>query len=389
MKKRIFTTIAALFVAITFFGSDHGGINFTKGDWNQIRNIAKESKKLIFVDFYTQWCGPCLAMKEEVFVIPSVIDVYNKNFVCAMIDAEKGEGIELAKKYGVRSYPTFLFIDPNTGDIVHRSSSRQDAETFIFTAMSALDPQKRSPYLESNYEAKKGDMNFLDSYLKYKISVYDRDAVQKVMEYLVTQGYTLKDKKMWGLFCEHINGYDNSFFKDLAANYEQYVSLYGKEEVDKKLAKESTYIGTKALQKLPDFDGKKTNMAMNRMSEASRGEDKNELLKAIESGINDPEVDKEKFLNAMRFAIRLRDLSSTPTEWLKTTASLLQYLAYNYPDRRDPYVHQEYAACLEELAKRVPNAEQFFPVSIVKGPENGEKEYSMRSKKLAPKPVRK
>ena len=57
---------------------------------------------------------------------------------------KKGEGITLAKKYGVRSYPTYAFIDPATEEIVHRSSSRQTPEQFIQTGKDANIPTKRS-----------------------------------------------------------------------------------------------------------------------------------------------------------------------------------------------------------------------------------------------------
>ena len=94
---------------------------------------AKAENKLIFIDFYTQWCGPCLNMAQTVFSLPTVGYYYNQTFINLKIDAEEGEGITLAKKYGVRSYPTYAFIDPATEEIVHRSSSRQTPEQFIQT----------------------------------------------------------------------------------------------------------------------------------------------------------------------------------------------------------------------------------------------------------------
>ena len=82
--------------------------------------MAKKEKKPIFIDFYTQWCGPCLNMAENIFTLGSVGNFYNDHFVCLKIDAETGEGVELAKKYEVASFPTFVFVNPGNFPF-HRS----------------------------------------------------------------------------------------------------------------------------------------------------------------------------------------------------------------------------------------------------------------------------
>ena len=112
--------------------------------WTEAVAKAKAENKLIFIDFYTQWCGPCLNMAQTVFSLPTVGYYYNQTFINLKIDAEEGEGITLAKKYGVRSYPTYAFIDPATEEIVHHSSSRQTPEQFIQTGKDATVPTKRS-----------------------------------------------------------------------------------------------------------------------------------------------------------------------------------------------------------------------------------------------------
>ncbi|MEG2849472.1 MAG: thioredoxin domain-containing protein [Bacteroidales bacterium] len=128
MKKII--CIVFMLVSLNLVAQE--GIKFQHGTWAQAKELAVKENKLIFVDFYTQWCGPCYNMAKNTFVLYSVGTLYNTNFVNMKIDAENGEGIELAKKYGVRSYPTYCFIDPKTEEIVHRSSSNQAPDTFIF-----------------------------------------------------------------------------------------------------------------------------------------------------------------------------------------------------------------------------------------------------------------
>ena len=81
---------------------------------------AKAENKLLFVDFYTEWCGPCKMMARDVFPQKEVGDFMNAHFVCLKIDAEKGEGVELAKRHNVRAYPTFILIDANDKEVGRR-----------------------------------------------------------------------------------------------------------------------------------------------------------------------------------------------------------------------------------------------------------------------------
>ncbi|HMZ23915.1 MAG TPA: DUF255 domain-containing protein, partial [Saprospiraceae bacterium] len=68
------------------------GMTFETGNWASILKKAKKEKKLIYLDAYTSWCGPCKMMKKNVFPDAAVGEYFNANFVNAQIDMEKGEG---------------------------------------------------------------------------------------------------------------------------------------------------------------------------------------------------------------------------------------------------------------------------------------------------------
>lgn len=87
------------------------GIVFFEGTWDEAVSLAGKENKLIFLDAYTSWCGPCKAMQKNIFPTAKVGEFFNENFINVKINMEKGEGIALAKKYNVRAYPTLFFID--------------------------------------------------------------------------------------------------------------------------------------------------------------------------------------------------------------------------------------------------------------------------------------
>ena len=88
MKKLIF--LFSLFIAFQAVAQE--GIRFRHCSWEEAKAMAKKEKKPIFIDFYTQWCGPCLNMAQTVFSLPTVGYYYNQTFINLKIDAEEGEG---------------------------------------------------------------------------------------------------------------------------------------------------------------------------------------------------------------------------------------------------------------------------------------------------------
>lgn len=80
---------------------------------------AKDEGKLVFVDIYTTWCLPCKLMDEDVFSNKDIGKFMNDNFINMKIDAEKGNGSNIAAIYETQVFPTLLFLNPN-GEVLVR-----------------------------------------------------------------------------------------------------------------------------------------------------------------------------------------------------------------------------------------------------------------------------
>lgn len=53
------------------------GIKFFNGSWKELIEEARQKNQMIFVDVYTDWCGPCKYMDKFVFTEQTVADKYN------------------------------------------------------------------------------------------------------------------------------------------------------------------------------------------------------------------------------------------------------------------------------------------------------------------------
>lgn len=141
MQRLIFVFSLALVLFALPAAAQEGGIEFEKGSWEEVLAKAKEENKVIFVDAYATWCGPCKYMSYNIFPMKEVGAYYNANFINYKYDMEKGTGPGFANKYKVSAYPTFLFIDGD-GNVVHRAVGGRQADALIALGEEALGKSK-------------------------------------------------------------------------------------------------------------------------------------------------------------------------------------------------------------------------------------------------------
>ena len=147
---------------LSFYGQ---GIHFSSSLEEAQKQAAKGSKN-IFVDVYTQWCGPCKKMSSKVFPLKEVGDYYNKHFISIKVDAETPEGKVIADKYGIKGYPTLLFLDPE-GSLLHITSGARDAKGLLELGKNCSNPLViEANKMTKEFEAGKLDHKGLKVYMQ-------------------------------------------------------------------------------------------------------------------------------------------------------------------------------------------------------------------------------
>lgn len=195
MKNFYLLLICLIFSALVSTQTFSQGIIFRQDDWQNVLVQAKTQKKLIFVDIYTAWCGPCKEMDKKTFTDVSVGDKFNARFINYKVDAEKGFGITLAKRYNVTSYPTCLFVDPSE-NLIYKQEGLLRAPDLVKEADMVLNNQANAKplyALDKLYENGRRDSEFLNEYISVR-SLYstidNRDLVEEYVKSLTPIQYS-------------------------------------------------------------------------------------------------------------------------------------------------------------------------------------------------------
>lgn len=155
--------------------------------WEVIIKKAQSLNKPIFVDVFTDWCGPCKWMDIHVFNQSSVISFVDANFLAIKINGEKGHGIDFVDRHRINSYPSYLFFSPD-GDLLLSGMGSTPIDDFNKMAGQALENLKKGISLEAmQAQVKYGTPSpeFIAKYIR-KLSAHHQPNALMIEYYLQT-----------------------------------------------------------------------------------------------------------------------------------------------------------------------------------------------------------
>ena len=141
MKKLIWFILPLMLLSSAFISNKNissvndDDIKIGWVSFNEAMDLNTEDPKMIFIDFYTDWCSWCKKMDDNVFANPSISNLISDKFHAVKFDAEEDVVInfkdkeykldvegrrpahELAKELATHNerlgYPTFVVLDEN------------------------------------------------------------------------------------------------------------------------------------------------------------------------------------------------------------------------------------------------------------------------------------
>ena len=207
----------------------------------QLLAQAKQQNKLVFVDCYTVWCGPCKEMARTVFTQDSVADFFNASFINVKLDMEK-EGKDKAGKYRVEAYPSFLLLDGD-GNLVYKFVGGMASNEFMAKIREGVNPKNKVAVYNRMYAEGNRSKELLREYVKMKLEMMEIKGGQQIAadyfdmllpeERVKQENWYMFGDNRYALYLSNIGSRNVSY---LADNWRAFAASNGKEVVEAKLA---------------------------------------------------------------------------------------------------------------------------------------------------------
>ncbi len=221
------------------------GIKFEESDWQTALSKAKNEGKIMFVDSYTTWCGPCKKLSKHVFPNEKVGEYFNANFISIKLDMEKKDGRSFGSKYPVSAYPTMFFIKGD-GKVVHKIKGFRKVEDLIKEAEKAVGKFDRSEEYVEDYESGLRDFDFMLNYVT-ELNKSRKESLKIANDYLRSKPDITEEQKTRFLFAA-ANEIDSGIFDQLEERKEQIIEMKGKEVYEDKVLEAGMNTVYKAIE---------------------------------------------------------------------------------------------------------------------------------------------
>ena len=237
MKNRIFFLLLLVCAFLPASSQDTAavsGIRFEDLSLREAMAKAKTEGKKVFVDCYTQTCGPCKYMMKNIFPLKECGDYFNPRYVSLARDMNVGEGPEMGRKYEVGIYPTFLIINPD-GTLY----CKEIGAVRLNSKVSFVEKMKRAverTELAVKYDAGERDGQLVRRYAELLRESGDRKADEVVNDYLLSMTVDeLCREDNWQMMVTDVRSPEAPVFRRLLDERETFGERLGRKTVEDKL----------------------------------------------------------------------------------------------------------------------------------------------------------
>lgn len=227
--------LTLLVLTLFSFGSVHAQLTIINQDYQKALKTASQENKMLFIDFYTTWCGPCKVLDKTIFRNDSIGKILGKDFILLKYDAEKDTIFHLSKKHHIFIYPSAVILNKD-GYVVDRNYGFP-GEDFPSLSKSVLEFTNKSVEKNNRNIFIKGYSNKIDisSYPKFYVNSVG-NAKAKKPDPAVIKNYFSENRDIFSeqyfstLMYFGASDMPENFADSILKNKIKFIDLYGELE---------------------------------------------------------------------------------------------------------------------------------------------------------------
>jgi thiol-disulfide isomerase/thioredoxin len=233
--KNILIVLFTIF-ALSISSLTYSQIKFTEvkdsSDWRELLQQASADEKLIFLDIYATWCGPCKYIDQNVYPQPEVGDVFNKYYYNVKIDGESQFGRSLVQKFGLTAYPTMYFLSSKEDVITRIVGVREAPELSNLGNAVALNAEKLKDYFLKYKDGNLSAEELMD-YHTLLVSIEELEKAAEISAQILPSlsDEDILDPKFKDIILNSSFGMDSKVYKLLKENKSAFEENWSDEEL--------------------------------------------------------------------------------------------------------------------------------------------------------------
>lgn len=138
MKRLLMLCLLPLFIGAGSPNEETGSVKFFKGTLTSAFDQAKKEGKLVFVDFYANWCSPCRLMDEYTFTDPELAKYMSDKYIPVKVNIDDFDGFAYKQQYNINLLPTLIVMNCDGKEIERKEEG--------------LVPSTLSAFLDKNFK---------------------------------------------------------------------------------------------------------------------------------------------------------------------------------------------------------------------------------------------
>jgi thioredoxin-like negative regulator of GroEL len=164
---------------------------------------AKRTDKMVMIDFFTTWCGPCKRLDRTTWKDPKVVEWLGQRCIALKVDCDRNG--DLKQRFRIVAYPTMVFVN-GEGKELDRLRGFRDAAQFLSEvrdlmsgkdslarAKDSLAGHEKDPMVRGSYARELAQLGKYDQALAEYMWCWDEGAKAQPAYSGVRRSFLLSD----------------------------------------------------------------------------------------------------------------------------------------------------------------------------------------------------